>query len=96
MAEVTGLVIEIFLVRKFASFKWILLQCLPYAVIGVAMYAVVKASSHYLSNGWGSLLVQVLIGIIVYSGIIFTYMYFFKRELFNLGVIEVKKRIKRH
>lgn len=93
VAEMTGLIIEIYLVRKYLSAKWVVEQSVPFAIIGIFMYAVVKLFGDFFGVGWRSLIVQVLVGAVVYCICAFMYMYFFKRELLLSGFKEVEKRI---
>ena len=94
-AELNGLIIEVFLVRKIVSPKWIILQCVPYAVIGGAMFIAVRAISTISGSGWIGLGIQVLTGGAVYCGLALTYMYFFKRELLEVGFKAIGNKLNR-
>lgn len=85
-AEFTGLTIEIFLVRKYISFKWLIIECTPFAIIGSAMFASVKIVGIVTGTGWLSLGIQVLTGGVVYCVGTLTYLFFFKRDVLNIGV----------
>lgn len=93
-AEFIGLVIEVILVRKLVSPKWIVMQCIPFAATGGIMYVAVRGVSMITGSGWLSLGIQVLTGAAVYGGIIIIYMYFFKKELLNMGVKEIENKLK--
>lgn len=94
-AEINGLAIEIYLVRKYVSFKSIIVTCIPYAINGAIMFVIVKAVSIVAGTGWRSLAIQGLIGGIVYSIGAFIYIFFFKRELLDLGFNEIMRKIKK-
>lgn len=93
-AEMMGLIIEIFLVRKYLSIRWLILECLPYAIIGVIMYVAVKMVGAVTGEGWLSLGIQVLVGGVVYCSATLVYLYFFKRDLLNRGINEIIKKYK--
>lgn len=81
--------------RDYISFKWLLLQCLPYTIVGAFMFAAVKMVGKVTGSGWISLGIQVFVGAVIYSILILLYMYFFKRETFENGVKEIKSRLKK-
>ena len=93
-AELTGFVIEVYLVRKYVSMKWIFLECMPYVIVGIVMFFVVKVVSSITGNGWLSLGVQVLIGGIVYCIGVLLYMYSFKREFLDRGFRSILRKLK--
>lgn len=93
-AEMMGLIIEIFLVRKYLSIRWLILECLPFAIIGAVMYVAVKMVGAVTGEGWLSLGIQVLVGGVVYCSATLVYMYFFKRDLLNRGINEIIKKYK--
>lgn len=80
-AELTGFIIEIYLVKNYISLKCLLVKCIPFAVSGAVMYAIVKNVGMAVGEGWGGLCVQTLVGGGVYCLGIIIYMYFFRREL---------------
>lgn len=92
-AQMTGLVIEIFIVRKYMSMKWMLLECLPFVIIGGVMLITVKLMSRFLGAGWLSLGIQVLTGAVVYCSLVFVYMYCFKRKLLKIEIRGIKNKM---
>ena len=98
VAEFTGLAIEIFLIRKFVSPKWIVMQCIPYMVIGLVMAIVVKAIGIVIGVntttevGWRLLGIQVLVGIAIYCLGSILYMCFFKKEFLDMILKEIKQK----
>lgn len=69
-AEITGLCIEIFIVRKYISITIFTRNMLPYAVAGLIMYIGVKAVSNVIGSGIKGLLLQILSGVIIYGLIV--------------------------
>lgn len=94
-AEMTGLIIEVYLARAYVSTKWLIWECLPFLFIGAIMFVVVKAVGTITGVGWMSLMIQVATGGVVYCTGTLVFMYFFKRELLGLGVKEVIKKLKK-
>jgi len=93
-AELTGLVVEIFLVRKHFPARQLILECLPYAAVGMVMFAIVKAVDTVLDTGWASLGIQVLTGAVVYCLGMAGYMFIFRKEFVNMAVKEVRRALK--
>lgn len=94
IAEINGFVIEIYLVRNYVSYKSILNICFPYAINGIIMFVIVKVVNLFSNIGWGSLLIQLMIGGIVYCIGTFIYMYIFKSELLKLVFNEIMNKFK--
>lgn len=93
-AEFMGFVLETFLVREYISFVRILLQCVPYAFIGVVMFATVKLVAMITGSGWISLVIQMLVGVIVYSAETLIYMYIFKKKILIDFVTEFVSKLR--
>ena len=94
-AELTGLIIEIYLVRKYVTAGWMMRICAPFAIVGAVMYVAVRMVASLTGAGWISLLIQILSGGVVYCLGTLLYMYFFKRELLNSTVKEFKGKLKK-
>lgn len=94
-AETSGLIIELIIVRKYVSMKWLICENLPFAIIGLLMFLIVRAVSAFLGIGWISLILQILIGAVSYSIGIVVYLWFFKRCLLTRIVSDVKKKFKK-
>lgn len=69
-------------------------ECMPYVIVGIVMFCVVKVVSSITGNGWLSLGVQVLIGGIVYCIGVLLYMYSFKREFLDRGFRSILRKLK--
>lgn len=94
VAELTGLVIEVYLVRKYVSMKWIFLECMPYVIVGIVMFCVVKVVFFnywkWLAFSWRS----SIVGGIVYCIGVLLYMYSFKREFLDRGFRSILRKLK--
>ena len=73
-AELSVMVIQFFLLRKYINLFKYLKQTAPYIIIGLFMCLVVSMFEQLLKYGWISLFIEVLIGFIIYSGLLFLYM----------------------
>ena len=83
-AEIVGLVFQLILCRNFIKISDIIKTTLPYLFFGVIMYLILLLIQHFISNGWLSLTLQVVIGGVVYSllsGIYLLYFSSIKREI---------------
>lgn len=58
------------------------------------MFGAVRAVGMIASTGWTGLLIQVLTGAVVYCIGSIGYIYFFKKELFDMSVKEIKRKLK--
>jgi O-antigen/teichoic acid export membrane protein len=93
-AEITGFVVEIFLVRKYISARWLIIECMPYVVAGLAMFIVMKGIGEGLENGWASLGIQVLVGAAIYCLGVTGYILLFRKEITNMCLKKVKNVLK--
>ena len=94
-AEVMGLVIETYIVRNYLSVKWLIFQCLPFVIIGAIMFMIIKSVEVIAGNGWLSLGIKTFVGTIVYCISTLIYLFFFKKNMFNMVVKEVRSRLKK-
>ncbi|MCD8011763.1 MAG: oligosaccharide flippase family protein [Lachnospiraceae bacterium] len=99
-AEIVGLTLEIWISRKYISLMKFLKNTVPYGVIGLIMFLCVRLVAHYYDGSLLALLIQVLVGVIIYCALVLLYGLFFDNELKNvifsvLNGIKGKLRIKR-
>lgn len=92
-AEFCGLAFEVLIVRKYVSIKWLILQCVPHILAGTVMYIIIKIIAMITKADWMSLVIQVLIGALVYSIGILIYMCLFKRQLLSMICNEITNRM---
>lgn len=91
-AELNGLVIEIYIVREYISPKSIITVCIPYLSIASLMYFVIKPLKILFGVGWTSLLIQVVIGGIIYCVSFMVYALLFNRPLLD-DVKDIVKKL---
>lgn len=75
-AEFFGLVYQLVLCRKFIKIADIVKMSVPFAVIGLLMYVCINIVSKVYSNSIMALVIQVLVGLVVF--IVLTVVYIFK------------------
>ncbi len=97
LAEMVGLMAELYMCRQYFSVKEFLATGIPFCIIGLIMFGIIKIESIFINHSISALVIQILTGIIVYLGLSFIYGFFFNRKLkdliFNL-FDELKKRLK--
>lgn len=69
-AETTILLAFIHYSRDYVSLKWILSASVKYLAAGVTMLLVILAGSHFLGHSWKVLILQVVSGVLVYTGLV--------------------------
>lgn len=92
-AESTGLITELFIVRRYVSVFEVISQCFPYAVIGGVMFIAVKIVGAIAGFGWLSLGIQVLSGTIIYCAGVLLYLYLFKRKTLYVIYVNCKSKL---
>ncbi len=65
-AELFGLIAVMFVCRKYINFKQVVLLLIPFTIAGLAMWGGIMLINNYYSNSIKALIVQVLVGLIIY------------------------------
>lgn len=76
-AEMIGLIIEMWLCRKFLSIWSIIKEAIPYAFIGTVMYFGVKIVAKAIDGTIIALIIQVVVGALIYGIFAVAYCYLF-------------------
>ncbi|MCD8117246.1 MAG: oligosaccharide flippase family protein [Oscillospiraceae bacterium] len=97
-AETVGLVAEMWVCRKYLSFREFFGTVIPFAAFGAVMYAGVRLVAHWFDGSIIALLVQIAVGAVIYCVLSFIYGYFMNAT--TRGLIEsvfsaLKKRLRR-
>ena len=71
VAEVLGISIQLFLVRKQLNVRKMLLSVLNYFIAGITMFICIIKLDIFIHNAFLCNIIQVIIGIIIYIGLIF-------------------------
>ena len=66
-AEIIGLIFQMILCRKFLDIKCLILVTLPYLFFGIIMFLIINLIKHFMNDNWFDLILQVVIGGLVYS-----------------------------
>ncbi|MCD8371493.1 MAG: oligosaccharide flippase family protein [Clostridiales bacterium] len=74
-AESVGLIAEFYLCRNYLSVKNFLSNTVPFAVIGLIMYAGVKVVSEFYNGSVASFIWQVVVGAVIYVALTIIYAY---------------------
>ncbi len=94
-AEAFGLIAEIWVGRQYMSIKNFIKNIVPFAVIGVIMYFCVRLTANAWDGTVAALLVQIVVGIVVYVVLTLLYAVLFDKALKELifGTIRsIRKR----
>ncbi len=97
-AETFGLIAEYVVCRKYISIKDSLANGLPFAVIGLIMYVIVRIVARYTAASILGLLIQIAVGAFVYLLLSFIYGFFFNnliREIILDILGWIKDRIRK-
>lgn len=87
-AELCGLMCEMWICRKYISFKSLVVQGLPFAVIGLVMFIIIRVAAGLMTDSITSLLLQIVIGAAVYLLLSLVYCY-----CFNVMTKKIIKRV---
>jgi O-antigen/teichoic acid export membrane protein len=80
-AEIFGLLYHIFLSRKFIDLKEICDTLIPFAIIGMIMFIIIKFAALYLNNDIGGLIIEMAIGIGIYCSLSVLYIWCFRKDV---------------
>ena len=83
-AELFGLIYQMVLCKKFIKAKDIVLSTIPFVLIGTIMYVAIRAVANYLPGTLSGLLIEIMVGLIIYSLISVTYLFIFKKDIINM------------
>lgn len=89
-AEVFGIVYQMILCKKFIKPEEIIKISIPFTIAGGIMFCVIRLLGHFLSDGLGTLLIDVLIGTGIYILIVCIYFAVFRKDFW----IELKNKVK--
>ncbi len=95
-AETFGMIAEFVVCRKYISLKDSLRNGVPFAVIGLIMYVVVRIVAQYTAASIAGLLIQIAVGAFIYLLLSFLYGFFFNhliRETFLDILGQIKSRL---
>ncbi len=93
-AEACGLILEIWVGRKYISIKNFIKNIVPYAVIGLIMYFCVRVAAGFKDGTVSALLIQIAVGAAVYIVLTLLYGIFINKELKDL-IYSTVRSIKR-
>ena len=97
-AELTGLILEIWICREWLPLKMFIKEGLPFFFIGLFMFLSIELLNLVLPETSTTLLLDVLVGALLYIGLTFAYCYFLRKDyrVYILAMIEKvkKKRIR--
>lgn len=97
-AELTGLIMEIWICREWLPLKMFIKEGLPFFFIGLFMFLSIELLNLVLPETSTTLLLEVLVGALLYIGLTFAYCYFLRKDyrVYILAMIEkVKKKRRR-
>ncbi len=83
-AEALGLILEIWVGRHYISIKNFFKNIIPYAVIGFVMYLCVRLTAYFWDGTVPALLVQIVVGIVVYAVLTLLYGILFDQTVKEL------------
>ena len=79
-AELFGLIYQMRLSKEVILWKDLARECFPFCIIGLAMFAVLQLLTRYMTMTIINLLIQVMIGALVFSVLTFVYLMVFRKE----------------
>lgn len=91
-AETFGMVLQMILCKRFIIFKDIIKSFIPFSLIGFVMLVVLRISNSFLPYNTFGLLVQIIVGAIVYLVLSFIYCFFWNKDILN----ELRKIAHKH
>ena len=92
-AEVFEFIFQIVVCRKFISIKDVILPLIPFLIVGLIMFVIIKILSMFLGQSVVDLLILLFVGAFLYCVFSFLYIVIFKREIFR-RIINIGKRKK--
>lgn len=96
VAEFSVMAVQVFAVRKKLSASKYILSCMPIIFIGAVMAIVVRLIGQLLGANVFTLVLQVLVGGIIYCLMLGGYLYLKKDEMYLLAKDTIKKNISKH
>ena len=97
-AEIAGLLLEMWICKQYISAWEMIRNVYPFAISGFIMFLAVKLIARLIDGTWIALLIQIFIGILVYSVLMLIYGLLFNdtlKELYRSTITGVLKMIKR-
>lgn len=97
-AELTGLVLEIWICKEWLPLKMFIKDGVPFFFIGLLMFLSIKALNAVLPGTTSTLLLEVLVGSLLYTGMTFVYCYYIRKDYriyIRRAIDGVKNRIVR-
>ena len=89
-AELFGLIYQMRLSKEIILWKDLAKECFPFCIIGLTMFAVLKALNNCMTMTIWNLLIQVIVGAIVFSFLSFLYLMVFRKEFGSLLLKKAK------
>ena len=91
-AELFGIVFQLIICRKFIQIKDILNTAIPCLAGGVVMFGVIKLLQIRIGNGMLGLGFEILIGMVLYCGLIAGYIKVYQKELYKVILHKIVKK----
>lgn len=91
-AELFGIVFQLIICRKFIQIKDILDTAIPCLAGGVVMFGVIKLLQIRIGNGMLELGFEILIGMVLYCGLIAGYIKVYQKELYKVILHKIVKK----
>lgn len=79
-AELTGLILEIWICREWIPLKMLIIEGTPFLIMGLLMFLSIKALNAVLPGTTATLLLEVLNGALLYTGLTFIYCYCIRKD----------------
>lgn len=83
-AEMFGFVYQMIMCRKYIAHQMVYKTLLPFALIGAAMYCIMKVVEHFPVQGVYSLILEILVGGMFYAAFSVAYVFFFQKDVKQL------------
>lgn len=88
-AETSLTFYQTWVVRKYLPIRRYLSETIPFLIIGIFMCVVVVMMGNHLNGGFGTLVIQILSGVVIYVSLILIYIFTNKKE----GIIQFKSML---
>lgn len=82
-AECFGLIAEMHLCKQYVTAREVLMQCIPFGIFGLIMFVCVLTLSQHMGQTAMDLILQIIVGIAVFSILSLCYLYTQKKEMFR-------------
>lgn len=93
VAEIVGLILEIRISREIFDFKELILQIIPYVLIGLVTFFVLRFISSLTEMRVGVLIIEIIVGFLLYSSLTLLYCAFFQKSVLANMVNKIKSKI---